>query len=318
MVLQTDIRHIGGSTLEVSAVGVGTWQWGDTSIWQYGQSYGTQDVDDAFKASLEAGINFFDTAEVYGRGLSETLLGKAARKANSPVVIATKYAPLPMRLKPAEVEKALEASLNRLGLSSVDLYQVHWPYSLIQQEDLMVALSGAVKLGKAKAVGVSNYNAAQLERAANLLEKYGVKLASNQVQYSLLHRKPEKNGVLEACRRLNVSLIAYSPLAQGLLTGKYSGQGATEVSGLRRFMPNFRTKGLAKIEPLIKELKSIAAEREKTPAQVALNWLLSRDKLVLVIPGAKNAKQATQNAGALGWQLTEREFARLDKASAAI
>jgi aryl-alcohol dehydrogenase-like predicted oxidoreductase len=312
------MRHIGDTDLEVSAVGVGTWQWGDTSIWQYGQGYGTQDVNEAFETSLDAGINFFDTAEVYGKGVSETLLGQAVRKANRPVVIATKYAPFPQRLKPAEVEKALDASLNRLGMSSVDLYQVHWPYTLLQQEDLMVALAGAVKSHKAKAVGVSNYNAAQMERAATLLEKYGVKLASNQVQYSLLHRKPEKNGVLEACRRLNVSLIAYSPLAQGLVTGKYSGQGASKVAGMRRFMPNFRAKGLAKIEPLIKELKSIAAEREKTPAQVALNWLLSRDKLVLVIPGAKNASQAKQNAGALGWQLSEGEFARLDKASNAI
>ncbi|NWJ44321.1 MAG: aldo/keto reductase [Chloroflexi bacterium] len=309
------MRRLGGSTVEVSAIGTGTWQWGDTTIWQYGANFNAIDVNAAFKASMENGISFFDTAEVYGKGLSETLLGKAVRKSEKKPIVATKYAPLPIRLNVAAFEKALDNSLKRLGLETVDLYQIHWPFSLISQSDLMNGLAKAVKAGKVRAVGISNYNAPQMKQAYSLLKQMGVPLASNQVQYNLLYRKPEANGVLETCRRLNITLIAYSPLAKGLLSGKYSGTAAQAVPGIRRFMPDFRASGLAKADSVVREVLAIALERDKTPSQVALNWLLSKDELIVAIPGAKNPRQSEQNAGAMGWRLTEDEKQRLDKVS---
>jgi aryl-alcohol dehydrogenase-like predicted oxidoreductase len=309
------MRELGKTGIELSAVGIGTWQWGDSAYWQYGKGYNAADVDAAFQKSLEMGANWFDTAEMYGWGKSEKLLGQAIRKTGKPALVATKFAPLPIRLTAESLDKALDDSLKRLGMKSVDLYQIHFPYTLISQTSLMEALARAVKSGKAKAVGVSNYSAEQMKRAYAILDKHGVKLASNQVQYSLISRKPETNGILETCRKLKVSLIAYSPLGQGILTGKYIGQNARSVSGARRFLSQFREKSLEKAAPLVRELKTIGDEHGKTPAQVALNWLLQRDSAILVIPGVKTVKQAEQNAGAMGWQLTEKEFARLDNLS---
>src|SRR5690349_6139820 len=129
-----DLRHLGATGLEVSALGVGVWAWGDKGFWQYGTDYGQADVEAAYRASLEAGINFFDTAEMYGRGASETILGECVKKENKPVVIATKFAPLPTRLSAKALWPALEASMMRLGVTQVDLYQIHWPYSFIKVE----------------------------------------------------------------------------------------------------------------------------------------------------------------------------------------
>jgi aryl-alcohol dehydrogenase-like predicted oxidoreductase len=164
-----------------------------------------------------------------------------------------------------------------------------------------------------RAVGVSNYSARMMGKAHARLQRHGIALASNQVHYSLLHRQPERNGVLEACRELDVALIAYSPLEQGLLTGKYrvtDGQ-APQVKGARRFSRTFSAGQRQKMEPLMQTLDTIAHAREKTIAQVALNWLLTRDPHVIPIPGAKNARQAQENAGAVGWQLTDGEHAEI-------
>jgi aryl-alcohol dehydrogenase-like predicted oxidoreductase len=199
----------------------------------------------------------------------------------------------------------------------MELYQIHWPYSLIGVDALMDALAQAVHSGKVRAVGVSNYGANLMRRAHARLARHNIPLASNQVHYNLIHRKPEKNGVLDACRELNVALIAYSPLEQGLLTGKYrivAGQ-AISVTGPRRFTPAFRTSQRRKIEPLLQTMEDIATTHSKTVGQVALNWLLSKDECIIPIPGAKNVRQASENAGATGWRLTGEEFKRIDLAS---
>jgi aryl-alcohol dehydrogenase-like predicted oxidoreductase len=151
-----------------------------------------------------------------------------------------------------------------------------------------------------------------MRQAYARLGKYGIPLASNQVHYNLLHRTPEHNNVLQTCRELKVTLIAYSPLAQGLLTGKYTGEKAEQVQGMRRMTGLYRKRQQPQVQRVLKTVQTIAAERGKTPAQIALNWLMSKDELIIPIPGAKNKKQAEQNAGALGWQLTEQEMARLD------
>jgi len=219
--------------LNIAPMGVGAWAWGTTRIWGYGQEYGRQDVGDAFRASMAEGITLFDTAEVYGNGASERIIGEILREGNlgGTPVIATKFAPLPYRLNPRTLIQAVDNSLERLGISTIDLYQIHFPSPVPRSKGLMDALAEVVKEGKVRRVGVSNYGADAMKRSHDRLGSHGVRLASNQVRYSLLDRAPETNGVLDACRDLGVTLIAYSPIAQGLLTGKY-GPGSGRPAGL--------------------------------------------------------------------------------------
>lgn len=306
------LRRIGLSDLEIAPIGVGTWQWGDRRYWGYGESYGEDDLESAFHAALEARLNFFDTAEIYGGGESERLLGRRLALAGGKVVVASKYMPSPNRFTGRALERAVDASLERLGVDRIDLYQIHWPFSIVSHRPLMRALAGAVEAGKVRWVGVSNYGARRLQRAHSTLAEFGVELVSNQVKYSLVDRSPEINGVLQACRELDVTLIAYSPLGQGLLSGKYD--ESSQISGWRGRSPGFSKARRSALRPLLDELREIATARERTPAQVALNWLIRRPGIV-AIPGAKNAEQVVQNAAALGWSLTEAEAARLDAAS---
>ncbi|HEX9132006.1 MAG TPA: aldo/keto reductase [Ktedonobacteraceae bacterium] len=315
--LQLDQRQLGASGIVVPPMGVGVWSWGDRGFWGYGQDYHREDVTQAFKACLDIGLNFFDTAELYGRGESERILGECIREDDRPAIIASKFAPYPNRLSARSLLKALDASLERLNVQTIDLYQIHWPYTFIGVDALMDALAEAVRSGKVRAVGVSNYGADLMRRAYARLARYEIPLASNQVHYSLLYRKPEKNGVLDTCRELNVALIAYSPLEQGLLTGKYrivAGQ-AISVTGPRRFTRAFRTSQRRKIEPLLQTMENIARANSKTIGQVALNWLLSKDEYIIPIPGAKNVRQARENASAISWRLTAEEFQQIDLAS---
>ena len=179
------------------------------------------------------------------------------------------------------------------------------------QETLMEALAKEVKQGRIEAVGVSNYSVSQMREAHAELQKRGVPLVSNQVPYSLLNRKIESNGIWQTAQELGVTIIAYSPLAQGLLTGKYTGQ--EKPTGARSLDPKFQPSGLNQVSPVINTLQDLAEKYQKTPAQVALNWVITKG--AIPIPGAKNAKQAQQNAGALGWQLEGEDMQRLDQVS---
>lgn len=299
----------------VTPLCIGTWAWGDKLFWNYGSNYGEAQVKEAFQAALEAGVNFFDTAEVYGMGLSEELLGKFMQQTEQKVQIATKFGPLPWRFSGESVSDALTASLQRLRVEKVVLYQVHWPFTfLLSQESLMKALAEEVKRGRIEAVGVSNYSAEQMRQAHQLLASHGVTLATNQVRYSLLSRQIESQGILSTAKELSVTILAYSPLAQGLVTGKYTLENYQEPTGARRFDSRFNRSGLEKIAPVISLLKQMGEKYDRTPAQVALNWLIAQGN-VIPIPGAKTAKQAKENAGALGWQLSDDEVAELEKAT---
>jgi aryl-alcohol dehydrogenase-like predicted oxidoreductase len=305
---------LGQAGVTVAPLGVGTWAWGERRFWGYGRGYGEAEVAAAFDASIAAGIEFFDTAEIYGSGESERLLGGLIRERGARVVVATKFAPYPWRLSSRTVRRALSASLRRLGLARVDLYQIHFPYALLSQRGMLDAMADAVADGEVGAVGVSNYSARQLLHARELLARRGVPLASNQVQYSLFHRRPESDGVLAACRATGVALIAYSPLAQGLVTGKYQPGGA-RPRDFRRFSAAFSAANLRAAVPVVELLRAIGQERGgKTPEQVALNWLMQQEG-VLPIPGAKDGPQATSNAGALGWSLAPEELVAIDAAT---
>jgi aryl-alcohol dehydrogenase-like predicted oxidoreductase len=287
-------------------MGLGAWQWGDRMVWGYGQTHTEEDVRKAFDVSLSLGIRFVDTAETYGSGFSERLLGKFLKETDQPVLIATKYFPWPWRFSKGFIPRALKGSLERLGVESVDLYQIHWSSPLMSPETMMEGMVECVKQGLTRTVGVSNFGHKKMIRAYTTLTRHGIPLASNQVHYSLLSREVEKNGTLARCKELGIRLIAYSPLEKGLLTGKYSVENPP---------PGVRTSQYAelikKIPPVIKVMQEIGQNHGgKTVAQVALNWLICKG--ALPIPGAKNVVQAEQNAGGAGWQMTEDDVAMLD------
>ena len=298
-----------GSALALPRLGVGAMTWGHRSILAYGGADSAEEERRAFEASLAGGATLIDTAEFYGFGRSERRVGELARGPEA--IVATKFLPWPWR-GARDLPRALHASLARLGRSSVDLYQIHFPVPWMSTRDLAGRLADAVAAGKTRAVGVSNYSEQQMRLAHEGLARHGVPLASNQVHYSLLHRAPERNGVLAACRELGVALIAYCPLEQGLLSGKYSPEARPR--GTRRFGANFDPRRLAALAPLFDLLRGIAARHGRTPVQVALRWLIEHEGVV-PIPGAKNGRQAAENAAALSFALEPHELEALSAAT---
>ncbi len=297
--------------LHSAEMGLGAWAWGDRTFWNYGRGYDDGDIAAAFQASLDAGINLVDTAEIYGNGRSEILLGKMIQKTERPVLVATKFLPFPWRMGKKTLVKALKGSLKRLGLEKVDLYQIHWPSPLTATEVFAEGLALVLRAGLTRSVGVSNFNQNQMQRVSTVLAKYDIPLASNQVEFHLLNRRIEKNGLLSRCNDLGVRVIAYSPLAKGLLTGKYSPENPPNP-----MRGNNSKEYQERLQELIHLMREIGKGHEdRTPAQVALNWTICKG--TLPIPGAKNQKQAVENAGALGWRLTEDEVLALDQASEA-
>jgi aryl-alcohol dehydrogenase-like predicted oxidoreductase len=310
---------LGRSNLRVPRLGVGAMTWGDPkgfARWTpaklaYGSAEGYEEEKRALETSIAAGVTLFDTAAMYSSGASERRLGELARGTGA--LIASKF-PSSLFFKTEHFPKELEASLARLGQNSVDLYQHHFPTNQVSIPRLMELMADAVEAGKVKAVGVSNYSAEQMRVAHAALDKRGIPLASNQVEYSLLHRQPEVNGVLEACHELGVTLIAYQPLASGALTGKYV--SGNRPKGLRRFTRYFNKKNLEAVTAVLALLREIGEGYSKSPAQVALRWLIEQES-VLPIPGVKNSKQAANNAGALSFSLTPAEIVALTQATLA-
>ena len=306
-----ETTRLGSTAIEVSVMGLGTGPWGNKSTWGFGDGYAEDDVKEAFRVSLDAGINFFDTAEVYGDGVSETILGEVLRECGGgrKLVVTTKFMPQVTRQSRKDILDALERSLRRLGLDAIDLYQIHFPLPPSPVDVWAEALKEAMDRGLTRAVGVSNFDEVEMRRMHEALAKRGVPLATNQVRYSLLFREIETNGVMAACKELGITVIAYAPMAQGLLTGKYGPENPPPLARRERYKDVLR-----RVPGVVGELRRTgAAHGGLTPAQVALNWVLAKG--TVPIPGAKNAKQALENVGALGWRLADQEVARLDEVS---
>jgi aryl-alcohol dehydrogenase-like predicted oxidoreductase len=284
---------------------VGTWSWGDRSGW--GPGSGEQDLEKAFTASLRAGINLFDTAERYGAGESERMLGRFIASSKAPVRVATKFSPLRSQWRPKHLRAALEGSLKRLGIEKIDLYQIHWPTRFSSIGIWMEALADAASDGLISAAGVSNYAPDQVRTAFETLAKRGLRLASVQVQFNLIHRTPEKNGMCSTCQERGIALLAYSPLAMGILSGKY--ESGELPAGQNR--QGITREKLDSLKPLTGLLREIGQGHGKTPSQVALNWVLAKG--AIPIAGARNGAQAAENAGALGWTLRDEEIRALEK-----
>ncbi len=315
------LRPLGCSQIAISAIGLGCWQFseGFGFAGRYWPPLPQETVNQIVEASLTAGITWFDTAEVYGRGRSEAALARAliaAGKKNGDVVIATKWWPI---LRTAgSIKATITERLTRLAPFGIDLYQVHQPFALASTVAQMQAMADLVAGKNIHTVGVSNFSAGKMRAAHQALAARGIPLVSNQVPYSLLNRRIETNGVLEAARELGITVIAYSPLAQGILSGKFHQDPNLIRSrpGPRKWMTSFRRGGLERSRPLVTALKEIAREYGATASQVALNWLVhSNGDVVVAIPGATSVTQAAENAGAIGFRLSAVEQKRLEELS---
>ncbi len=319
--VQVPKRTLGKTNIEITPIGLGMMEFsGGGGL--MGAVFPTIDQEEknaAVKAGLDGGINWFDTAELYGAGVSEASLStalKAAGKSDHEVVVATKWWPF---LRTARnIPRTIEDRLRFLNGYSIGLYMVHQPFSFSSAEAEMDEMAKLVEAGKIRSVGISNFNPNQMRRAHRQLQKVGLPLAVNQVHYSLLNRSIEKNGILEIARELGVTIIAYTPLESGLLTGKYHKN--PELLEKKPFIWRARLRrNMEKSRPLVSALEEIALRYNVTAAQIALNWVInSQGDSVVTIPGVTKVSQAQENAGAMKFKLSGDELALLGKLSQAI
>ena len=306
----------------ITPIGLGCWQFsgGKGLVGGYWKPIAQDDVNRIVRASLDGGINWFDTAEAYGMGQSEEALSTALEQAGRPeVMVATKWFPV-FRFA-GSIRKTFPERERHLSPYGVDLHQVHNPASFSRVAREMEEMAALADAGSVQAIGVSNFSADRMRRAHDELARRGLALASNQVRYSLLDRQIEHNGVLETAEELGVTIIAYSPLAQGILTAKFHDdpEARDRLSGPRKFLSRFRPNGLERTRPLIEKLREIAASHEASPAQVSLAWTTQRHgERVVAIPGASSVSQAESNAASMRLALTSEELATLDELSARV
>jgi aryl-alcohol dehydrogenase-like predicted oxidoreductase len=308
------LRPLGSSDLLVSPIGLGCWQFskGNGIIGKFWSVLEDTNIQEIVRASLDGGINWCDTAEVYGWGASETALASALAALGKDAIVATKW--WPMFRTAGSILQVIEKQLRRLN--HIDLYQVHQPFGFSSIEKEMDALARLVETKKIRYIGVSNFNAKRMRRADAQLRTLGLRLVSNQMLYNLLDRDIESNGVLDTARELGVSIIAYSPLKQGILTARFHDDpnAVHRLGGIRKYLSDFKSKGLERTRPLIKLLKEIAREHSVVPAQIALAWVIAQENIV-AIPGASSPAQALLNAASMDIALSSNELLMLDEMS---
>ena len=321
MDIEKEYRKLGNTDLLLSPIGLGTWQFSKRKnlAGKFWPELSDSDSFDIVRTSYENGVNWFDTAELYGNGESERTLVRAFKYAgikDENVAIATKWSPI-FRTA-GSILKTIDARQEALDGFTISLHQIHTPHSFSSIRKEMEAMATLADQRKIKYIGVSNYSANQMRKAYQELNRRGYVLASNQVKYNLLDRKIEFNETMKVAKELGIAIIAYSPLAQGLLTGKYhdNPESIRSEKGLRKLLSSFKQKGLDKSRPLVDLLRSIAQKHGITPAQVALNWVINfHGQHVFAIPGAKNTEQAKSNAVAMKIELSQDEMNKLDEVS---
>lgn len=314
-------RPLGQTDLLLSPLGLGTWQFskGTGVVGKFWGSLDDQLTEDIIKTSLDGGINWFDTAEVYGGGESEKILAKALTNIGATAQdarIATKW--WPMFRTANSITKTIDTRKEALENRPIDLYQIHQPYSLSSVDKQIKAMIELVENGHIKHVGVSNFSAAAMVNSHRILTENGLTLASNQVKYSLLDRRIEENGTLDRAKDLGISIIAYSPLEQGLLTGKFHDNPALirDAKGPRKLQRKFKESGLAESKPLISLLDAIGEKYNVSASQVALNWTIQyHGETVFAIPGATKVHHAQDNVGALTFKLDASELEEISRTS---
>jgi len=308
-----EYTNLGWSDLKISRIGLGAWQ--------FSEAWGVVDYE-AAKAVIakahELGINFIDTAMVYGRGLSEEFIGRALRELGIPreeVVIATK---IPGEfLNPDDVFRAVDKSLKRLGVNEIDLLQLHWPpcWHNYPTGAYARALERLVAMGKVVHLGVSNYPVALIEELRSYFSFTDI--VSMQYRFNLVERWAEYE-LIPYAEANDLTFIPWSPLAKGLLSGKYTPENPPEFKDVRSNEAVFHPENFKKMSELLNTLKQLAEKYNKTPAQIALNWLLKYSPVIVPIPGAKTPKQVEENAGAVGWELSYDDWRLLDEISKSI
>ena len=305
-----DTRRLGTQGLEVSQLGLG--------CMGMSEFYGTTDEDEAVATihrALELGIDFLDTADMYGRGANEKLVGKAVRDRRDRVVLATKFGNVrtddgsrEVRGDPEYVREACDASLRRLGLDHVDLYYQHRVDFRVPIEDTVGAMAGLVQAGKVRYLGLSEASPDTIRRAHAVHP-----ISALQSEYSLWTRDPE-DGPLQTCRELGIGFVAYSPLGRGFLTGQIRSPEDVAEGDFRRHNPRFQGENFQRNLDLVAQVEEIAEEKGRSPGQVALAWLLTRGDDVVPIPGTKRRRYLEENAEAVDVELTDEELERLERA----
>jgi len=315
------LRPLGRTDMMVTAIGLGCWQFSKQNnlAGKFWPKLEDDLITRVVALSLEGGLNWFDTAEVYGNGASEKALSKALQasgKKPGEVFIATKW--WPMFRFASNISKTIDERIEALAPYPIDLYQVHQPWGFSSEKSEVAAMAELINRKLIKYIGVSNFSAQKMKNAWEVLDKKGIPLASNQVPYSLLNRKIETNGTLAMAKQLGVSIIAYSPLAQGLVTGKFhDNPELLKNIGMRKHTSLFKPAGLEKSHPLILLVKELAVKYNVTPSQVALNWLIHfNGNTVVAIPGATKETHVKENTGTLSFRLSDEDMLKLDKESA--
>lgn len=315
------LRRLGSSDLMLSPIGLGCLQFsrghGISGImWP---SLSREEINAIVDASVKSGINWFDTAELYGWGESERSLAGSLADLNiskNEVVVATKWWPV-LRTSGSLIS-TIDKRLSALNTEVIDLYQIHNPFSFSSISSQMKQMAKLVEQGKVKYVGVSNFSAKSMRKAHKELRQYGLKLVSNQVNYSLLKRQIERNGILDSAKELGISLIAYSPLGRGILTAKFhdNPELISKRHILRRYYASLNNAKLKKSTQVVHVLKKIAEKYDVTPSQAALNWVVNaHGDIILAIPGATKLTQAQDNADSMKFELSEDEILQLNDAS---
>lgn len=307
-------RQLGQTDLQLTVIGLGTWAIGGP--WQYG--WGPQDDDASIRtilAAIDAGINWIDTAPIYGCGHSETVVGRALKQRPQKPLVATKCGLLWNEkrekvncLNHASIIRECEDSLKRLGVEVIDLYQMHWPQPDERLEEGWEAMATLVQQGKVRAIGASNYTVSQLERAAKIHP-----VASLQPPYSMLRRDIE-NDLLPFCGEHKIGIVCYSPMQKGLLTGKFSKEHMQTLAAddHRRSDPNFNSERFEQNLKIVDALKAIAQRNGKTVAQLAIAWVLRKEKVTAAIVGARKQKQIEETVQAGDWVLNETDIEEIE------
>lgn len=312
-----DTRKIG--ELEATIVGIG--------CNNFGRRLDRSGTETVVNAAMEGGINFFDTADVYGDGASEEYLGKALGSRREEVIIATKFGaqlgndPSRGGGSPRWIERAVEGSLKRLGTDHIDLYQLHRPDKNTPIEDTLEALDHLISSGKVRQIGCSNYSEAQIEDAVSTSREHNLaQFVSVQNEYSLLHRDPEENGVIEACLTNHLALLPYFPLASGMLTGKYTRSKDAPAGSRLADMPAARAERFANAQnfELMERLEAFAKERGHTILELAISWLVAQPVVSSVIAGATSPEQVRANAEAAKWELYPEDLEEIDRITQAL
>lgn len=311
---------LGNTGMMVTPIGLGCWQFSKQKnlAGKFWPTLGDDLIEKVVSLSLEGGINWFDTAEIYGNGASEKALSRAlqaAGKKPGEVLIATKW--WPMFRFASNIPKTISERIKLLAPYPIDLYQVHQPWGFSSEQAEVSAMADLFDRKLIRSIGVSNFNAKQMKNSWETLDMRRIPLASNQVLYNLLDRRIESNGVLDVAKKLGITIIAYSPLAQGLVTGKFHDQPELLKNiGLRKYNSQFKPAGMEKSKPVVMLVKELAKKYQVTPAQIALNWMINfHGNSVVAIPGATKEIHVKENTGAMLFRLSDEDMDRLDKKS---